>query len=432
MNIDFWDIFLLLLMLLLSGLFSGIEIAFVSSNKLKIELKSAQGDRVGIILSRFVKQTPRVLTTILVGNNLALVIYGIFIAKVLNNLFAVWGILDPIAQPYPALILQTVISTMIILVFGEYLPKAFFRLKAERIMFNIVTARFLQIWYRIFGPFVVLINSISAFFLKRILRLKYEEEELVFSRDDLAHYIQESLHVSGESPDAPEIDAEMFTNAMSFNETRVREFMVPRTEIQALPHDSTIEELIDKFVETGHSKLIIHGENIDEIIGIVHSNTLFTRPKSIAEVIQPLLHVPETMAANVLLSEFTKNRKTIAIVVDEFGGTAGIVTIEDLVEEVFGEIEDEHDEPEEDELLARRIDENNWLFSARWEVDALNEEYELGLPEGEYTTLGGLILHLAESIPAKNETLDIEGYRFIITSASANKVDEIKIQRRAQ
>jgi CBS domain containing-hemolysin-like protein len=221
----------------------------------------------------------------------------------------------------------------------------------------------------------------------------------------------------------------MFTNAMSFNETRVKEFMVPRTELTALSIESSVEELIDCFVEEGHSKVIIYRDSLDEVLGFVHHSALFKRPKKIEDVLQPILMVPETMAANVLLSEFSRKRKSMAVVVDEFGGTEGIVTIEDLVEEVFGEIEDEHDEPEEEELLAKQIEENVWLFSARHEVDDLNEEYNLGLPEGEYNTLGGLIIHHLESIPQVDEVVEVDNLRIVVTDASENKVNIVRVER---
>lgn len=430
MELSVIDIVLLVLMLAFSALFSGIEIAFVSTSKLKIELKNAQGDPVGKRLSYFVKNTPRVITTILVGNNLALVLYGIFIAKLLNYIFVASDLLDPVTSPFSALILQTVISTLVILFFGEYLPKAFFRLKAEQIMFNAVTTRFLQFFYALFGPLVRFINRLSSFLLIRVFRLKYEEEELVFGKEDLNLYVRETVAATTEDSDGPDIDAEMFENAMEFNELKVREFMVPRTELHALPLESSIDELIDMFIDTGHSKIIIYKENLDEVIGFVHSSSLFSKPASVEEAVQPMLTVPETMAAYVLLTEYTKNRKTIALVVDEFGGTAGLVTVEDLVEEVFGEIEDEHDEMEEDELLAKRLNENTWLLSARHDVDDLNEDFNLGLPEGDYTTLGGLIMHFAESIPAENEVVEVENFRFIIVEGTDRKLTTIKVERR--
>lgn len=430
MELSVLDIVLLVLMLAFSALFSGIEIAFVSTSKLKIELKNAQGDTAGKRLSFFVKHTPRVITTILVGNNLALVLYGIFIAKLLNFVFIQGGVLDPVASPFAALILQTVISTIVILFFGEYLPKAFFRLKAEQIMFHKATTTFLQFWYVLFGPLVRGVNRLSSFLLIRIFRLEYAEEELVFGKEDLNLYVRETVAATGDTTDGPEIDAEMFENAMEFNELRVREFMVPRTELHALPLESSIDELIDAFIQTGHSKIIIYRESLDQVAGFVHSTTLFSKPKTVEDGLQPMLTVPETMAANVLLTEFTKNRKTMALVVDEFGGTAGLVTVEDLVEEVFGEIEDEHDEQEEEELMAKKIGDNTWLFSARHDVDDLNEEYNLGLPEGEYTTLGGLIMHYAESIPAIKEVVEVENFRFVIIEGSDRKLTTVKLEKK--
>lgn len=416
-------------MLIFSALFSGIEIAFVSTNKLKIELKSAQGDKVGKRLSYFVKKTPRIITTILIGNNLALVLYGIYIAKVLNSVFLYYDVLDPNESPFIALITQTLISTLIILFLGEYLPKAIFRLKAEQIMFNNVTSRFLQFFYWVFGPFVSFINYLSRFLLQRVLRLKYEEEELVFGKEDLNIYFRESFSAISEDPSLPEIDAELFENAMEFNEIKVREFMVPRTEIKAIPLDTSLEDLIDTFTDTGHSKILIYGDSFDEMAGFIHSTTLFRSPGSLQEVLQPLMTVPESMTAHILFSEFTKNRTTIALVVDEFGGTSGLVTVEDMVEEVFGEIEDEHDEPEEDDMVAEKINENTWVMSARNDVDDLNEDWGLELPEGDYTTLGGLVIHFAESIPVQGEEITVGDYSLTILEATETKVEKVRIRR---
>lgn len=427
--IEAWHIVMLILMLLFSALFSGTEIAFVSINKLKIELKSAQDDKVGNRLSFFIKNTPRIITTILIGNNLALVLYGIYFAKVLNAVFITYGILDPTTSSFSALIIQTLVSTLIILFLGEYLPKAIFRLKADQIMFNNITTRFLQFFYFIFGPLVSLINGLSRFMLLRILRLEYEEEELVFGKEDLNHYIRESAAATGEDPGQLEIDTELFENAMDFNEVKVREFMVPRTEIEAIPLETSLEDLIDIFQDTGHSKILIYGESFDQMLGFVHSTTLFRRPENIQAVIQPLMTVPESMTADVLFAEFTKHRRTIALVVDEFGGTSGLVTVEDMVEEVFGEIEDEHDEPDEDELHAEQVDEKTWIMSARNDVDNVNEAFDLGLPEGDYTTLGGLIIHYAEAIPKEKDEILIGDYNFVILEATATKVDRVKIVR---
>lgn len=429
MELSALDVGIILVTMVLSALFSGIEIAFVSANKLKIELKSAQGDPEARRLSYFQKHSARVLTTLLVGNNLALVLFSISASTVLNSAFKSMGMLDPVVRPYQALVVQTIVSTFVLLVFCEYLPKAFFRLRPEQALFNGFTTRFLQFFYVLFGPVVIGVNALSHFFLKKVLRLKYEDTEVEFSKQDLQLYLHESLVSQPESEQKPEIDTEMFTNAMEFNEIRVKDFMVPRTEIQALPIETSIQELIAFFMETGYSKLIIYNESLDEVLGFVHSSTLFRNPKEIRDVLQPILMVPETMAGTTLLNEFSRHRKTIALVVDEFGGTAGLVTVEDLVEEVFGDIEDEHDEPEDDELLAKQLDEHTWLFSARHDVDDLNEEYNLDLPEGEYNTLAGLVIQYADAIPAVNDVIEIEGYRLEVTEAEDNRVNVVKLHR---
>lgn len=431
MSVATVDIVLIVVMLLFSALFSGIETAFLSANRLKIELKSAQGDEVGILLSKFVKQTPRVLSTILVGNTVSLVLYGIAMGRLSGSISAGMDWIDPVRQPYLMLLVEASIATIVILYFGEFLPKAFFKLKADQIMLHGVTARLLQFYVRLLGPLVVGINACARFVLRRILGLRYKEEELVFSKEDLNYYLQQTFSVETDAEDKPEIDEEMFTNAMTFNEIRVKEFMVPRTELSAMQVDSSIEELLDYFVAQGHSRVIIYKDSLDDVLGFVHHSALFKRPKAIADILQPVLMVPETMAANLLLSEFTKHRKTIAVVVDEFGGTEGIVTVEDLVEVVFGDIEDEHDEPEEEELLAKQVNERTWLLSARHEVEDLNEEWGLGLPEGdgEYSTLAGLIIHHLEAIPAINDTVDIPGFRIVITDAADNKLNIVQVER---
>lgn len=421
------DIIIVLAMLAVSAFFSGVEMAFVSASKLKIELKSKQGSSTGRILSDFIKHTPRVITTILVGNNIALVMFGISMGHIITYLlYHSFGI-DAEVERTKVLLLQTAISTLVILIFGEYLPKAIFRINPDNSLS--FSARILQIFYYGLAPLVVLINLLTKFILKTVLRLKYEEEEVTFGKRDLYMFMQETL-AETEGGTAPEIDAEMFSNAMELNETRVREFMVPRTEIEALPLDSTVDQLIDKLVETELSRIIIYQESLDNVLGFVHSSMLFKHPKTVADALQPILMVPESMSANVLLKEFTKHRRSIAIVVDEFGGTEGLVTMEDLVEEVFGEIDDEHDEPEEDELLAKQVDPNTWILSTRWEVYDVNKEFELDLPEGDYNTLSGLIMFHAEDIPGEGDTIVIGDYTFTVMEAAQNKVETVKMHRK--
>jgi putative hemolysin len=431
MAIEGLDIALIVTALVFSALFSGVETAFLSTSRLKIELKNAQRDRAGILLSGFVKQTPRVLSTILVGNTLSLILYGIAIGNLLGDLFQIWGWVDPQREPYSLLALQTGFATLLILYVGEFLPKAFFRLKAEQIMFQTFTTGLLQLFMWLFRPLVTTINACARVFLSTILRIRYKEEELVFSKDDLSVYLQQNLNSTSDDEDQPEIDEEMFTNAMSFNERLVREFMVPRTQLKAMSIDATVDELHAYFVAQGHSRILIYKDSLDEVLGFVHHSALFKRPKTIQEVLQPIMMVPEMMAANLLLSEFSKNRKSIAVVVDEFGGTEGIVTIEDMVEVVFGEIQDEHDEPEEEDLLAKQLDDHTWLLSARHEVRDLNEQWQLGLPEGEgeYSTLAGLIIHRLEAIPKMDDVVTIDDFRIVITDASGSRINIVRVER---
>jgi putative hemolysin len=423
MNIEALDIVLIVVMLILSAVFSGVETAFLSANRLKIELKSAQGDEAGILLSRFLKQTPHVLST--------LVLFGIAMGRLSGSITAGLDWVDPLKEPYLMLLIETSIAALVILYFGEFLPKAFFKLRADQIMLHRVVAKSLAIYVRLLGPLARATNAFARLLLRVFMGMRHVEEELVFSKEDLNHYLQETFGTETDDEAKPEIDEEMFTNAMTFNEVRVKEFMVPRTELSAMPIEASVEELLDYFISQGHSRVVIYKDNLDEVLGIVHHSAMFKRPQTIAEVLQPALMVPESMAANLLLSEFNKHRKTIAVVVDEFGGTEGIVTIEDLVEVVFGEIEDEHDEPEDDDLLAKQVAENVWLLSARHEVKDLNEEWKLGLPEGdgEYSTLAGLIIHHLEAIPSINDIVEIPGFKIEITDASDTKLNIVKVQR---
>lgn len=426
------DIFWIIVGLVFTALFSSMELAFVSANKLKIELKKRQGDPVGIRLSKMVARAPRVITMILIGNCISLVVLGIYFGKVLNPpIMDLLGIAadahgEP-TRPMPVLAIQTVISTSIILVVGEYLPKAFARLNPDALL--TAYSRVVVFFYYLLSPFVAVMAGLSSFFLNTLLKVKSEEEEIAFGKRELGIYMQETLQDNkGENTTA--IDAEMFNNALEFNMVKAREFMIPRTEITALPIDSSTEELMQVFIESGHSKIIVYGDDLDNVQGFVHQSSMFRKPATVSEVVQPLLNIPESMPANVLLTEFTRNRKTVAIVLDEFGGTAGLVTMEDLVEVVFGEIEDEHDEPEEDELLEKELDKNSWLFSSRLEVYYVNREYKLNLPEeGDFTTLAGLVIHHAEDIPGVNESFVIGGYRVTVTDAAENKINTVKIER---
>ena len=426
------ELFFAILTLSLSFFFSGMEIAFLTANRLKIELKTVQGDRAGEILSNFKKKTSEVLITILIGNNLALVIFTIMMEKLLEpGLKSSLG-LDPESSFLLYTFLQAIISTIFILVLAEYIPKAIFRGNSDSIVFP--SAYILRFFYLLLRIPVWIVNLVSKFLLKVFFRHKTDEKVIELDKKDLDHYLQEVIAAS-ESIPVPDLDTEMLNNALALKETKARECMIPRTEIISAPSDISFSELTDLFIETGLSKVIIYGESLDDIRGFVHSNGLFQMPKTIEPVIQPVLIVPESMPANVLLAELTENQRSVAVVVDEFGGTSGMVTMEDMVEEVFGEIEDEHDQPEDEEPEEDMVIINNkdgsWMVGARNEIDDINAELEIDLPEDEYyTTLGGLIMHVAENIPEQEEVVEIGDYLVTIIKATQNRIILVKLQKR--
>jgi putative hemolysin len=411
-----------LLMLAISFFFSGIEIAFLSANNLKIEVKKQQGRRSAIILSELKKKTSRVHPAILIGNTIALVIFtqqiDALLTAPLENLLQFSK-----AENY--LLFTAILSifgTIIILIFAEYIPKAIFKGLADRVVFP--SAFLLLFAYKILQPIVWLINTVSRFILRYVLGVKNLTESQVLSKQDLDLYIRKAVASSGEETELNDLDTEMLHNALEFKETRAREFMIPRTKIEAASIDTPVDDLGKLFIETQLSKIIIYGENLDDIKGFVHSRSLFAKPKSIQEIVQGVLIVPETMPADMLLVEFNENKKSVAIVVDEFGGTEGMITMEDLVEEVFGEIEDEYDEPEfEEDLQIKRNSDGSFLLGARLEIDNLIEELKLDLPEDEsYSTLGGLFTFMAEDIPQQGESIMVGNYKLTAVKAEQNRI----------
>lgn len=418
------SIIILFIMLIVSFFFSGIEIAFLSANRLKIELKTAQGSRSGKILSEFKKRIPEILITILIGNNVALVIFTIQVEFV--SLEPLKNLLGPnLESIYP--IIQTVLATFIILIFAEYIPKAIFRRNSDLIVFP--SAYVLKFFYYLFYIPVQFVNFISKIILKTIFRVTTEEKIVELGKTDLDLYIQEVIESVDNQLDT-ELDTVMLNNALSFKDTKARECMIPRTEIKSMSIYASLDELMELFIETRLSKIVIYEENLDEIKGFVHSNGMFSKPKEIKDILQPVIVVPETMAANTLLAEFTEKKRSVAVVVDEFGGTAGMITIEDLVEEVFGEIEDEYDkEPPEEDMTLLRQEDGSYILGARHEIDDLNEELHLELPEEEYyTTLGGLVTYKAENILRKGETIIIGPYLITVIKASKKRVISVKLQ----
>ncbi|MFH1320409.1 MAG: hemolysin family protein [Bacteroidota bacterium] len=391
------DLSIILITLLFSAFFSGIEIAFVSANKLLIELQNKQGLLPARIISRFMKYPSRFIGTMLVGNNIALVVYGIFMAKILKPIIEIVTTTE-----IPIFIIQTILATLFILVTAEFIPKTLFRVNPNRIL-NFFAIPALIIYY-LFYPLVYLIIGLSKLTLKKIFNVKILEEKPVFGRVDLDNFIKESSSLKNEDDEIyPEI--QIFRNALDFSKVKLRECMIPRTEIVALDANESIDVLKQNFIDTGLSKILIYKDDIDQITGYIHSYELFKQPINIDSILLPVSMVPETMAATELLKKLIKQQRSIAVVVDEFGGTAGIVTTEDVMEEIFGEIMDEHDVMN---LIEKKINDKEYIFSGRLEIDYLNDKYNLNLPEHEeYETLSGLIIHHHESIPQFNKQIKI-------------------------
>ena len=416
---DNW--FIVILTLVFSALFSGLEIAFISSNKLKIELDKNKGLFSAKILAGFIKDPSAILGVLLLGNNIALVIYGIAMANILEP--GINMALGPeFATESLVLFIQTIVSTLLILFTAEFIPKTLFRLNPNGIL-NIF-APINKLFYLLFYPFVYLLISISEFILKKIFRLKLSVDKYTFSAVDLDNYVREFSSDNNEESDVKQ-EIQMFQNAIDFRNVKLRECMVPRTEIAALEEGDSIEELTNTFIDSGKSKILIFRDTIDNIIGFVHSSDIFKKPKSIKSLVRSVPIVPETMLANIVLSNFIKEHKSVAVVVDEFGGTSGIVTMEDIIEEIFGEIQDEFDVETQ---LEKKINDDEYRLSARLEIDYLNEKYYLELPESdEYETLGGLIINIHESIPQKGDIIVGDSFKYIINQASESRIDQVTL-----
>lgn len=414
---------LVILTLLLSAFFSGLEIAFISANKLRIELKSNQGKQWAIICSSYLKSPSKFISTILVGNNIALVVYGITMEEIFRPKFesAYAPYIDNTA--FLALLSATLVSTAVVLLTAEFLPKALFRLNPSGIL-SILIYPF-QIFYVLLWPLVVFVIWLSNNILGKLLNTDFTEKTPAFGKVDLGHFISQSAqsHTEGEEP---EVDTDILKNALDFGNVKVRDCLVPRTEITAISSDATIKELEELFIESQHSKILVYKENIDHIVGYAHHLDLHKKPKSIKSVLIPILITNESKAANDMLNEFSKTQKSIALVVDEYGGTAGIITVEDIMEEIFGEIQDEHDEvTEEDEQV---LDDGVYVLSAKLEVDYINEKYEVNIPTGDYETLGGFVLANLEDIPSEGEVFVIENFEVKILEASEQRIERLELK----
>lgn len=409
------------MMLLFSAFFSGVEIAFITSNRLKQELDLKRRIFPAKILSVFYSNPSRFIGALLLGNNIALVVYGTAMTILLEPWVAA-HLPANFASEFNQLLTQTILSTILILVTAEFIPKVLFRINPN------ATLKFfaVPIWlfYYIFYPVIMLYIGISELLLRKIFRIRLSSTPYEFSALDLEQYVKE-YRPAEERTEEIHQEIQMIQNAMGFKFVKLRDCKVPRTDIEAVEIDEKIETLNSLFSQTGHSKIMIYKDTIDNLIGYVHASDMFNKPENIMSVLRKVDVYPETMTANTLLNIFIINRKSLAVVVDEFGGTSGIITLEDIIEEIFGEIQDEHDQEDETEV---QLSEHEYLFSTRLEIDYLNEKYKLNIPDSEeYDTLAGFILHHNESIPEINEEIEIPPFQFTIVKSGGNRIDEVKL-----
>ncbi len=413
---------LILVMTLLSALFSGAEIALISANRLKIEVEKNKGFFHATIISWLLKRQAQSIGSLLLGNNIALVIYGIAMQQILDP----WlnTTLPPILNSALSLVvIQTTLSTLFILIFAEFLPKTLFQINPNGILRYLAFPLFA--FYILIFPVVFIFIGLAEMILYKLLRIRVQPSSIRFTATDLNDYLQD---IQQEPNDQDEINQEiqMVQNVIEFRSIKVNECMVPRPQIVALDNESSIATLSKTLTTTGHSKIIIYEKTIDNIIGYVHSHDLFKKPESIKEIIRPVLIIPYTMLARNLMRMFIQEHKSVAIAIDEFGGTSGMLTLEDVIEEIFGEIDDEFDKVDSKSL--GEIEPGVFILSGQDEIDNINEKYKLTLPESEtYETLAGLILHFTEEIPKPGEKLHIEKYQFVIMKATTNRIDQVRI-----
>ncbi len=409
----------LLITMAFSAFFSGMEIAFVSVDKLRFEM-DRKGGVSSRILSLFFRNPNDFISTMLVGNNIALVIYGILMAQIIgDNLLAGW-----ITNHFVMVLVQTVISTLIILVTGEFLPKTLFKINPN-LALNVCAVP-LFICYVVLYPISKFSSGVSYLFLRLFgMKVNKEASAKAFGKVDLDYFVQSSID-NAESEETLDTEVKIFQNALDFSAVKIRDCIVPRTEVVAVALDTSLEELKGRFVESGISKIIVYDGNIDNVVGYIHSSEMFRSPKDWRDHVKEVPIVPETMAAHKLMKLFMQQKKTIAVVVDEFGGTSGIVSLEDLVEEIFGDIEDEHDNTS---YICKQIGEHEYVLSARLEIEKVNETFNLDLPESDdYLTVGGLILNQYQSFPKLHELVSVGKYQFKIIKVTATKIELVRLK----
>ncbi len=403
--------------LLMIAFFAGIEIAFISASRLSIELRKKQGRPSGIILSRFMETPSRFLGALLVGLNIFLVIYGLMFSELMKE--SLWNPFK-MTNEYVKLAFDTFFSSLIVLVIGEFLPKAIFRARNDTLLsFFAPVSNF---FYKLFYPISTFFVNMAEGILKYLFNVRLKDKSEPFTKVDLEHFFQQTKEQDADNQD---LNTELFENALSLPSVRIRQCLVPRTEIEAVEINTPIETVVKKFTETQLSKIVVYEGNIDNIQGYVHQLDLFKKPALVRSVLLPIPVVPETMSATDLMNKFTKERKSIAWVVDEFGGTAGIVTMEDLLEEIFGEIQDEYDT---EELTEKTVSENEYIFSGRLELDYLTEKYELEFPEHESETLSGYIINAHETIPKPKERIIVDDYEFDVLEVNDKRIELVKMK----
>jgi putative hemolysin len=404
--------------LLFIAFFAGIEIAFISANRLGIELKKKQGKRSGIIMSGFMDQPSRFLGSCLVGLNIFVVIYGLLFSELINSAF--WHPVLHIENEYVKLIFDTLLSTIIVLILGEFLPKAIFRAKSDSLLSFF--APISKMFYDFFYPLTAVFVNIAEGILKYLFNVRIKPSDEHFTIVDLENLLQQTNEQEESTQD---LNRELLQNALSLPNVKIRQCLVPRTEIEAVSVNTSINQVRKMFEETKLSKIVVYEGNIDNIIGYVHQLDLFRKPEDIASILLPISVVPESMSATDLINKFSRERKSIAWVVDEFGGTAGVITMEDVLEEIFGDIKDEYDT---EEFVEKQLAENEYIFSGRLELDYLQEKYDLEFPQNETETLSGYIINAYETIPKPKERIIIDKYEFDVLNVSDTRIEMVKLK----
>ena len=414
------EISIIILCLFFCAFFSGMEIAFISSNKIYLEIEKKQDNFISQILTKLTEKPSKFIAAMLIGNNIALVVYGFF----MGDLLMVWIKTVPYHfSELSNLLIQTAVSTFIVLITAEFLPKVFFQIYSNSLIKFFALPAYL--FYKLFYVVSTFILWISDFILRRFFKTQGDQVQLFFTKVELGNYITEQMSTV-EDHENVDSEIQIFQNALGFSGVKARDIMTPRTELVAVDIYDSISDLKETFIKTGYSKILVHQSSHDDIIGYVHSFELFKKPRSIKSILIPVEFVPETIFIKDVLNILTKKRKSIAVVLDEYGGTSGIITVEDIVEELFGEIEDEHDEVEE--LIEKELEDGVYLFSTRFDVEYLNQTFKLNIPESDsYGTLGGFIVDFTKEIPLKGEQIVIDKFHFTIEEATNKKIELVKL-----